>query len=70
MDRQNLEIITLSYFIPYYINEQQSVIRGIKRGWYTMDERGQLGSGPFTSPSECLGSGSQPKNASMPTWLH
>jgi hypothetical protein len=69
MDRQHLEIVTLSFFIPYYINEQQSVVRGIKRGWYTMDERGQLGSGPFTSPSDCLGSGSQPK-ASMPTWLH
>ena len=46
----HLEMTTVDYFVPYYINEQQSEIRGIKRGWYTMDERGELCSGPFLSP--------------------
>jgi hypothetical protein len=40
----HLEVVALDHFVPYYINEQQSDIRGIKRGWYTMDERGKLGS--------------------------
>jgi hypothetical protein len=66
----HLEMTTVDYFVPYYINEQQSEIRGIKRGWYTMDERGELCSGPFLSPSECLRRVSQPGNASMPVWLH
>ena len=66
----HLEMTTVDYFVPYYINEQQSEIRGIKRGWYTMDERGKLCSGPFLSPSECLRRVSQPGNASMPVWLH
>jgi hypothetical protein len=66
----HLEMTTVDYFVPYYINEQQSEIRGIKRGWYTMDERGKLCSGPFLSPSECLRMVSQPGNASMPVWLH
>ena len=50
--------------------EDRSEIRGIKRGWYTMDERGKLCSGPFSSPSECFRMVSQPRNASMPMWLH
>jgi hypothetical protein len=63
-------MITVSYFIPYYVNERQSDVRGIKCGWYTMDERGKLGAGPFLSPSECLGSDSQPSETPMPTRLH
>ena len=59
---------TVNYFIPYYVNERQSDVRGIKR--YTMDERGKLGAGPFLSPSECLGSDSQPSETPMPTRLH
>ena len=49
-------MIPLNYFVPYYINEQQSNVRGIKCGWYTLDECGRLGSGPFSSPDECRNS--------------
>jgi hypothetical protein len=70
VDRGHLETIVVHYFIPYYINERQSDVRGIKCGWYTMDERGKLGSGPFLSPCECLGRKSAPENAPMPMWLH
>jgi hypothetical protein len=63
-------MMAVNYFIPYYVNDAQSDIRGIKCGWYTMDERGRLGFGPFSSPCECLGTVSQAKDAPTPKWLH
>ena len=65
-----VEVFAVNYFIPYYINERQSDLRGIKNGWYTMDERGNLHAGPFASPCECLERGCQPHSASTPVWLH
>jgi hypothetical protein len=64
------EIITVNYFIPYYVNDVQSDIRGIKCGWYAMDERGKLGAGPFLSAGECLEIGAQAKGAPTSKWLH
>jgi hypothetical protein len=64
------EMIAVNYFIPYYVNDVQSDIRGIRCGWYTMDECGTLGYGPFSTASECLGIGSQAKKAETPKWLH
>jgi hypothetical protein len=63
-------MIAMNYFVPYYVNEQQSDVRGIKGGWYTIDERGKLGSGPFSTASECLRCGFEPKTAPIQTWLH
>ena len=60
----------MDYFIPYYVNDVQSDIRGIKCGWYTMDQRGKLGSGPFSGASECLGAGAEAKDAPPMKWLH
>jgi hypothetical protein len=40
--------------IPHYINEDRSEMRGIKSGWYAMDDDGKLYSGPFSSRYECL----------------
>jgi hypothetical protein len=40
--------------IPHYVNEHQSDIRSIKVGWYAMDNKGKLSSGPFSSYEECL----------------
>ena len=39
---------------PYYINELQSDLRGVKEGWYAIDERGRLLSGPFSNQEICL----------------
>ena len=39
---------------PHYINENKSDIRGIKPGWYAMDDAGKLSSGPFSNREECL----------------
>ena len=35
--------------VPQYINEDRSEMRGIKPGWYAMDDAGKLKSGPFSS---------------------
>ena len=45
---------------PHYINEDKSDMRGIKPGWYAMDDRGNLVSGPFFSREKCFEGSSQP----------
>lgn len=52
--------------IPQYINENRSDMRGIKPGWYAMDDHGKLSSGPFPNREECLSGGTQPTNVSTP----
>jgi hypothetical protein len=39
---------------PHFINEVISDVRGIKPGWYAMDDVGNLYSGSFSSHEECL----------------
>ena len=50
--------------IPHYISEIQSDMRGIKPGWYAIEDDGNLSSGPFFSHEECLSRGTQPTNGS------
>jgi hypothetical protein len=38
----------------HYINENKSDMRGIKPGWYAIEIDGNLSSGPFSSPEECV----------------
>jgi hypothetical protein len=38
----------------HYINEVQSDLRGVKEGWYAIDKRGNLLSGPFNTREICL----------------
>jgi hypothetical protein len=52
--------------VPHYINEDQSDMRGIKPGWYAMEDDGDLSSGPFSSHEECLTRITQPMNGSTP----
>ena len=40
--------------IPHRISEAQSDMRGVKEGWYMMDEEGNLTFGPFSSRDGCL----------------
>ena len=40
--------------IPYYIGEDRSDMRGIKPGWYAIEDDGNLSSGPFPSLEECI----------------
>jgi hypothetical protein len=40
--------------IPHYINERRSDLRGVKEGWYAIDEHGGLVFGPFSNQETCL----------------
>jgi hypothetical protein len=55
--------------VPYYISEDKSDMRGIKRGWYAMEDSGDLSSGPFSSHEECLSRIIQPTNGTMASKL-
>ena len=47
---------------PLYVNEDKSDMRGIKHGWYAMEDDGNLSSGPFSSREECIQRITQPTN--------
>ena len=34
--------------VPCYISENKSDMRGIKHGWYAIEDDGNLSSGPFS----------------------
>jgi hypothetical protein len=53
--------------VPHYINEDRSEMRGIKPGWYAMDDAGKLKSGPFSSHEECLNRSTQPTHEPRPS---
>jgi hypothetical protein len=53
--------------IPHYINEDRSDMRGVKPGWYAMEDNGKLSSGPFSSRHECLSGDAHEMNGSIPT---
>ena len=40
--------------VPHYINERQSDLRGVKEGWYAIDDHGCLLFGPFFNQEKCL----------------
>jgi hypothetical protein len=54
---------------PLNINEDRSEMRGIKPGWYAMDDAGKLKSGPFSSHEEYLSRITQPTYESSPSHL-
>jgi hypothetical protein len=39
---------------PHYSGENKSDMRGIKPGWYAIEDDGNLSSGPFSSREECV----------------
>jgi hypothetical protein len=39
---------------PHYICENKSDMRGIKPGWYAIEDDGNLSSGPFSCLAECI----------------
>jgi hypothetical protein len=40
--------------VPFYIGEAKSDMRGIKHGWYALEDDGHISSGPFSSREECV----------------
>jgi hypothetical protein len=51
--------------VPYYISENDSDMRGIKHGWYAIEDDGNLSSGPFPSFEECVTRIGQAKRCPM-----
>jgi hypothetical protein len=51
--------------IPYYISETKSDMRGIKPGWYAIEDDGTLYSGPFSSFEECVKRIAEPTNGTL-----
>lgn len=52
--------------VPYYIGETKSDMRGIKPGWYAIEDNGDLSSGPYSSLEECAKRITQPTNGTLP----
>jgi len=48
--------------VPHYISKNKSDIRGIKPGWYAIEDDGNLSSGPFSSRQDCVNKLTQPTN--------
>jgi hypothetical protein len=52
--------------VAHYISEDKSEMRGIKPGWYAIEDDGNLSSGPFSSLEECVKQITQPTNGVTP----
>jgi hypothetical protein len=52
---------------PHYINENKSDMRGIKPGWYAIENDGTLSAGPFSSHEQCFERITQPTNGTIVT---
>jgi hypothetical protein len=50
---------------PHYIGDGKSDMRGIKPGWYAIEDDGHLSSGPFASREQCVTRITQPSNGTM-----
>jgi hypothetical protein len=55
--------------IPHFINDDRSEMRGIKPGWYAIDDDGNLALGPFSSRDQCLTRVTQAANDSTSAGL-
>jgi len=54
---------------PHYISEDKSDMRGIKPGWYAIEDNGNLSSGPFSSLEECVKRITRPTNQALASEL-
>jgi hypothetical protein len=53
--------------VPHFINDDRSEMRGIKSGWYAVEDDGNLSSGPFSSREQCLLRVTQPTSDPLPS---
>ena len=57
-DRRTPERATMT--VPHYIGENESDTRGIRCGWYAIEDGGDLSSGPFSNRAKCVRRITQP----------
>jgi hypothetical protein len=43
-----------SRLFPHHVDEGQSRTRGLKVGWYAIDNEGDIASGPYQTRDECV----------------
>jgi hypothetical protein len=55
--------------VPHYVNEDKSDMRGIKPGWYAIEDDGNISSGPFSSRQECVKRIALPTNGTIASKL-
>jgi hypothetical protein len=55
--------------VPHYISENRSDMRGIKPGWYAIEDDGNLSAGPFSSLEECVKRITRPTNEAIASKL-
>jgi len=55
--------------VPHFINDDRSEMRGIKSGWYAVDDNGNLSSGPFSSRELCIIGFTRPTSDPLPSEL-
>jgi len=60
---------TTTVTAPHYISDDNADGRGIKSGWYAIEDDGNLSSGPFSSREECVKRITQPTNGAMASKL-
>jgi hypothetical protein len=46
--------------VPRYIGENESGMRGIKCGWYAIEDDGDFSPGPFSNREKCVRRFTQP----------
>jgi hypothetical protein len=54
---------------PHYISEHKSDMRGIKAGWYAIEDDGNIFFGPFASREACVERLAQPTDGMMASEL-
>ena len=58
--------IGFSRLFPRYVDEAQSRARGLKVGWYAIDNEGDIASGPYPNRDECIARIGQTPEAIVP----
>ena len=59
---------TVTSLFPHFVDAQQSAMRGLKVGWYAIDQDGEIASGPYRGRNECAISIAQCPNDGPALW--
>ena len=58
----------VSTLFPHFVDAQQSAMRGLRIGWYAMDQDGEIASGPYRGRSECVMGIAESPDAAPALW--